>query len=176
MMTLLTGGSKCGKSSLAERILEAYPAEKLYIAAMQPYGEDAQAIIARHHAMRLGKGFRTVECYTDSERLEIPHKCAVLLECLGNLCANEMFRDSGICDPFPPVRAGILHLKAHAEELVIVTNEVGADGITYSAETMQYIRNLGKINAFAAACADTVIECTAGIPLLLKGELPCCIR
>ena len=41
MMTLLTGGSKCGKSAFAERILAAFSGQKYYIAAMQPYGSDA---------------------------------------------------------------------------------------------------------------------------------------
>ena len=176
MMTLLTGGSKCGKSAFAERILAAFSGQKYYIAAMQPYGSDAAEIIARHHKMRESKGFFTIECYTGLQNLSLPNGCGVLLECLGNLCANEMFRDTGIFDPVEPICAGIRNLQGIASEVVIVTNEVGDDGVTYPTETMQYIRNLAKINAFAAGCADNVIECVAGIPVLVKGELPCCIR
>lgn len=47
MMILITGGSKCGKSSVAEGLLNGFPGEKYYIAAMEPYGEDAQRAIAR---------------------------------------------------------------------------------------------------------------------------------
>lgn len=46
MMILITGGSKCGKSSVAEGLLNGFPGEKYYIAAMEPYGEDAQRAIA----------------------------------------------------------------------------------------------------------------------------------
>ena len=176
MMTLLTGGSKCGKSALAERILADFSGQKYYIATMQPYGEDAAEIIALHHKMREGRGFFTLECYTGLEHVTVPQGSGILLECLGNLCANEMFRDTGIFDPIQPVCDGLRHLQSVTSELVIVTNEVGADGMAYPPETIQYIRNLARINAFASCCADNVIECVAGIPVLVKGELPCCIR
>lgn len=176
MMTLLTGGSKCGKSSLAERLLDGFQGEKYYIATMQPFGEEAAAAIERHHKMREGKGFHTIERYMDLASLSLPPGCAILLECVGNLCANEMFRNGDICNPVAPVMEGILHLQKGASELVIVTNEVGNDGVCYSPETMEYIRYIAKINRQIAALSDTVVECVAGIPLLLKGEMPCCIR
>lgn len=175
MLTLITGGSKCGKSSLAETLLTDFPGEKLYIATMQPFGDDAAAAITRHHKMREGKGFSTIECYRELASVSIPDGCGVLLECIGNLCANEMFTPDGLKDPFMSILQGISHLCEHAAQVVIVTNEVGADGITYTPETMEYIRSIAKINAELAARADTVIECVAGIPLVLKGEKPCCI-
>lgn len=173
MMTLVTGGSKCGKSSFAERLLDEFEGEKYYIATMQPFGEEAFAAIARHQKMREGKGFSTIECYTDLAELILPEGCAVLLECVGNLCANEMFRSDVIRDPVPPVMEGIMHLRSRTSQIVVVTNEVGSDGITYTPETMEYIRNIAKINRQIATLSDTVIECVAGIPIVLKGEKPC---
>ena len=58
-------------------------------------------------------------------------------------------------------------------ELVIVTNQVGSDGIAYAEGTAAYIEQLGIINRDIAVLADCVIECVYGIPLALKGELPC---
>ena len=40
MTTLITGGSKCGKSRLAERVLSGFDGRKIYLATMQPYGSD----------------------------------------------------------------------------------------------------------------------------------------
>ena len=173
MMILITGGSKCGKSSLAERILEGFSGDKYYIATMQPYGEDAQEAIARHRKMREGKGFETIERYTDIGGLVLPDGCAVLLECMGNLCANEMFRPEGIRDPAETIVRDVLRLSARTALLVIVTNQVGNDGISYAPETMEYIRILGKVNARLAAAADCAAECVFGIPVILKGHLPC---
>ena len=91
MTVLVTGGSKCGKSHFAESLFNDFPGEKIYIATMQPYGEEAFAAIERHRKMRSGKGFETIEKYTDIGGVNVPESCGVLLECMGNLCANEMF-------------------------------------------------------------------------------------
>ena len=55
MITLVTGGSKCGKSSLAEKITCGFTGRKFYVATMQPYGEDAFRAIEKHRKMRYGK-------------------------------------------------------------------------------------------------------------------------
>lgn len=173
MTTLITGGSKCGKSSLAENILDSFQGRKIYIAAMQPFGADAYEAIERHRKMRAGKGFETIEKYTDIHELKLSRESAVLLECMGNLCANEMFSGDLISDPSDKIVNGIKKLSDSVSELVIVTNQVGSDGIVYAEETMEYIRILGEINRRTAEIADNVIECVYGIPVLLKGEIPC---
>ena len=45
--------------------------------------------------MRAGKGFDTLECYTGLSGVRVPEGCTVLLECMSNLVANEMFREEG---------------------------------------------------------------------------------
>lgn len=174
MTILITGGSKCGKSSAAENILSGFSGEKYYIAAMEPYCEEALRAIARHREMRRGKGFLTIERPRDIGGISLPEngvpRCA-LLECLTTLCANEMFTPAGISDPSEKIISGIKKLSAQVEKLVIVTNEVAADGIEYPAETMDYIRIMSRLNSSAADLADTVIECVCGIPLVLKGAL-----
>lgn len=70
MFHLITGGSGSGKSEYAEaevmRLAELTESkEKYYIATMFPYGEETLQKIQRHQKMRAGKGFRTLECYTD---------------------------------------------------------------------------------------------------------------
>lgn len=170
-MTLITGGAKCGKSRLAEKLLDRYDSGKLYIATMQPFGEEAFAAIERHRKIRAGKGFETAEIYTALHKLELPPGCHILLECMANLCANEMFGEHGFNDPTERIMRGITHLKNSSETLVIVTNNVGSDGVTYSWETNKYIEVMGRLNAETAELADCVVECVYGIPVILKGEL-----
>ncbi|MDO4862640.1 MAG: bifunctional adenosylcobinamide kinase/adenosylcobinamide-phosphate guanylyltransferase, partial [Ruminococcus sp.] len=158
MTTLITGGSKCGKSSYAEKLLGDFVGRKIYIATMQPFGEDALEAIERHRKMREGKGFETVEKYTDIHEISLHSGCAVLLECVGNLCANEMFAGGKITDPTDRIVRGIKRLARSVSELVIVTNQVGSDGITYPDGTAEYICSLGKINRNIAEFADNVIE------------------
>lgn len=170
-MTLVTGGSKCGKSRYAESILDSFGGRKIYIATMQPFGDDARSAISFHRILRAGKGFETIEKYTDIDKLELPKNCAVLLECAVNLCANEMFCDKEIIDPTEKILRGFKRLKDNSQELVIVSGNVGSDGISYDKGTADYIRILGAINQQTAALADNVVECVYGIPVPLKGAV-----
>ena len=73
MILLVTGGSASGKSEYAEnRALQLAKTEQkklIYLAAMKPFGEEAAKRIERHRQLRAGKGFETVERYTDIEGL-----------------------------------------------------------------------------------------------------------
>ena len=174
MMIMITGGSKCGKSSAAEALLNGSPGEKYYIAAMEPFGDEAQRAIARHREMRRGKGFITVECPRNIDTLKLSHgdtACCALLECLTTLCANEMFGQDGVSDPSAKILSGLRALSEQVGKLVVVTNEVASDGIEYPPETMEYIRIMSRLNTAVAELSDTVIECVCGIPVTLKGAV-----
>ena len=171
MTTLVTGGSKCGKSRYGESILSKFEGRKIYIATMIPYGTDAYTAIERHRKMREGKNFQTIEKYTGIHELKIPEKSGVLLECTANLCANEMFCGSEIVYPADKVVEGIKYLQKVCEELVIITNQTGSDGVAYSESTMLYMKALGEINCRIAELSDNVVECVYGIPIVLKGVL-----
>lgn len=170
MTTLVTGGSKCGKSHIAEEILAGSHGRKIYIAAMEPYGEAALRTIERHHRMRAGKGFETVEKYTDIHELSLPEGCGVLIECMSTLLANETF-SACAADPVGKILSGIEKIEEQASELVIVTCNVGEDGIEYPGPTAEYIRDLGRLNCALSKSCSRVIEAVYGIPVCLKGKL-----
>lgn len=172
MRIVVTGGSASGKSALAEQIAVqcSAGAARLYVAAMQPFGADAQFRIARHQKLRAGKGFETAECYADYAHF-VPSGSysAILFECLSNALANELFSADGTGNT-----DGILQcmdrLEAACGHLIIVTNEIFSDGILYDADVMRYMRELGILNQKLAARADVVIESVCGIPVYWKGE------
>lgn len=177
MLYLVIGGSGSGKSQFAEnlsvRLKNEYNAKKLYyIAAMKPYGEQAQQRIAKHRKMRLGKGFETIECYTNVGKVSIDSDSVVLLECVSNLAANIMF-DENVKDTADTVVWGIEALQKKCLALVAVTNNVFDDGIQYSAETVEYMRQLGIINQSLAKSAKQVSELVCGIELRLKPNAAC---
>lgn len=169
MLVLITGGSKNGKSRIAEQFIEQYDLPRYYLATMEPYGAEAEASIARHRRQRADKGYTTIERYTDIGGVEIPKRSAVLLECMGNLCANEMFT-AGNREPTGKILADVDALCGKTSLLVIVTSQVGSDGIAYPAETAQYIRALGQINAALAQRAELVLEEVCGMAVNLKGS------
>ncbi len=171
MLVLITGGSGSGKSAYAEeRVLGFGKARRIYIATMFPFDEESLKRIDRHRAMRRDKGFETVECYTDLLSAEIPEDSVVLLECMSNLVANEMFQDNGAKEnTVDAVLQGVKTLLSKARQVVIVTNEIFSDAVSYEEETKEYQKNLGKINQALAVLADEVVEVVYGIPVYGKG-------
>lgn len=175
MLTLILGGSGSGKSAYAEDYLlrAAGDKKKYYIATMQIWDAEMQAKVDRHHRLRQGKGFTTIEQPMALEKavLQMEPAGAVLLECMSNLTANEMFSGAEPTDlqtVIERILRGVEALKKQADPLVIVTNNVFEDGIVYDDSTMGYIEALGRINEKLAAEADEVVEVVAGIPQRIK--------
>ena len=170
MLHLITGGRGSGKSAYAEaQVMSAGIEKKIYIATMIPYGEEGRQRVERHRELRKEKKFDTLECYTGLENLTVPPDCAVLLECMSNLVANEMFEPQGAHErTVDAVIKGIHCLADQAGQLFIVTNEIFSDGISYDPDTQKYLEYLGEVNQKIAEMADTVTEVVYGIPLRLK--------
>lgn len=172
MFHLITGGSGSGKSAYAEeQVLCAGEGKRFYIATMIPYGEDGRQRVERHRKMRKEKQFETVECYTNLSQLNFPKDSIVLLECMSNLAANEIFEPDGAHeDTVEAVMRGVQKLQNQVKHLFIVTNEIFSDGIEYDDETRRYLKYLGQINQAMAAQADIVTEVVYGIPVTIKEE------
>lgn len=178
MLILVIGGSGSGKSACAEELIcdLAEKEQKYYLATMQLYDAEAERKVQKHRGERAGKGFLTIEQGKDISLLREAfdrEKSAVLLECMSNLTANEMF--SGECKlqeeaVSKKIVQDVLLLYQRLKHLVIVTNNVFEDGICYDDRTMEYNRVLGRVNNKLAEMADRVIEVVAGIPLVLKGN------
>lgn len=190
MFLLVTGGSGSGKSEYAEQRVLSFSAEgniqRFYIATMIPFGREGRERVQRHQAQRAGRGFQTVERYTDlaglalkrtkrdrvydqAESQPIDQECDVLLECMSNLLANEMFDDKGSHEKaVDTILCGIDRLRENCRNFVVVTNDVFSDGISYDQDTERYIRNLGQINQRLAEMADEVVEVVYSVPVLHK--------
>ena len=166
MLHIVYGGSASGKSSYAESFAMSLQGDGrlLYIATMYPYKWNTTEIdpetmqrIERHRAMRADKGFDTIECYRHVEHIVAKRQDVLLLECMSNLLANEMYLESdadagGLAEPMSEVeKAGvdgnagsdmtemmspvskkivqaIIDLSARVQDVVIVTNDVFSDG------------------------------------------------
>lgn len=192
MIHLVTGGSGSGKSEYAENWLTGRKSQEenqrkeqkvdgmqkhtddfVYIATMQPYTEETLKKIERHHRLRAGKGFQTLEKYTDLAELEVPKNQGILLECISNLVANELYREDGTLNDLKEteekVLEGVCRLSNYTTRLAIVTNEVNADINGYSEETEKYRECIGMVNQSLAELADIVTEVVYGIPVCMKG-------
>ena len=175
MMIVVTGGAASGKSKLAEEILNMMQGKRYYVATMHK-GHDEETLkkIERHVKMREKKGFITVECeYNLSDAavmVENVQESAVMVECMSNLLANEMYL-AGREDVINHVVEQVTRLCECCKNLIIVTNEVSLDGVKYDDSTMEYIRNLQGINGKLGDMADYVMESVFGIPVMIKGNM-----
>ena len=169
MFTLIIGGVKNGKSDFGEQIcVKQSKTSKLYIATM-PFDEKNEETLKRvmcHRQMRKDRGFVTVEKYTALHELDCANYDTVLLECMGNLLANEMFMDNGGND----ILYGIENILHSVSNLVIITNNVFADAYSYDEFTKDYIAKLAELNINLGKTADCVIEMVCGIPFFHKTE------
>ena len=179
MFHLITGGSGSGKSEYAEQKLMEYAShskrneKRYYIATMMPFGKETEEKIARHRRLRAGKGFETIECYTNlkeaAEVLQKKEPGSILLECMSNLAANEMYDSSGAGEKAEEaILAGIQKLLTVCDNLIVVTNEVFSDSMTDNPEMEKYLKLLGNINLRMGEMADLVTEVVYGIPVERK--------
>lgn len=164
----------------------------MYLATMQVIGEEGEERVRKHRKLREGKGFVTIEqerdvakivqdessvnCQyekmDDGNKIVTANPYAVLLECMSNLVANEMFQETGMIAPDVvehKIKQDLKLLMESCELLVVVTNNVFEDGMRYDTDTVNYLNVLAKVNAFLVGQADEVVEVVAGIPVKMKG-------
>ena len=174
MIIVVTGGSGSGKSAYAENQIKKFgQLPRYYLATMENRDEESQKRVDRHRAMRADKHFITVECPFDLDKVCLEEKGAVLLECMSNLVANELFLRDGMGQlehTVEKIIQGVLHLKEQSFHMVIVTNEVFSDGCRYDEWTEQYIKCLGIVNQRLSDLADRVVEVVYTIPVIQKEE------
>ena len=170
MVNLVIGAAASGKSEYAEDIVMSLPGEKIYIATMEPFGAEAEERIARHRALRGGKGFSTVERPRNLINLTPEADWNVLIEDLPNLAANELFSPEG--GGADAVLSGVEMICKTASNVTIVTGDIFSDGAEYDVGTREYMEMLADLHMRIAAKADNVVEVVCGIPCAVKGELP----
>jgi len=194
MLHMIIGGSGSGKSEYAEKIAyDSFEAgmetgRLIYIATMYPYSfgtdtvdDESAKKIDKHRKMRAGKGFVTCECYTDIVNIDCCSEDVLLLECISNLLANELYLKDGKLDTNTSmdnikkitdkqIIEPILKLTLKAKKLIVVTNEIFSDLMTesYDEETELYVNLLGYINSELAKKAKIVTEVFCGIPIVIK--------
>lgn len=164
MTVLIIGHPDSGKSELAEQMVTDMSAtgERVYLATMIPYGAEGAARVEKHRKMREGKGFMTIEAPFDIQSAldGIPEaeKKTVLLECLSNLAANEIFeRHASSEEVTDKLSDDILQLAAKVNDLIIVSNhfEITPD---FDEETVIYAKTMDSLNEALGKVCDKIIE------------------
>lgn len=180
MTVLISGGSKSGKSMLAQELTLrlAGGGKHYYVATMIPADEEDCARIRRHLADRAGMGFETIECGRNLPAAvqAADPEAAFLLDSTTALLTNVLFPNSASCavdtDAAARCADDLTAFAASVRHAVIVSDWLYSDAAHYDESTEFFRRALAQIDRRLAAACDVVIEAAAGTFTLWKGELP----
>ena len=178
MIVFICGGSKSGKSSLAQDISKALSKDKslYYIATMIPTDNEDKEKIRLHIEDRDGMGFETVECGKNiSSITDITDTDGTfLLDSITALLTNEMYgnyANIGV-DKHAAERCikEIRQLADAAGNIVIVGDYIFSDAESYDESTELFRKSLADIGNDIAVYADIVMEMNFGNPTIHKGK------
>lgn len=175
-LTLILGGARSGKSTLAEKLAAGQGGPVLYVATAVPFDDEMRLRIDRHRAERPSH-WHTLEApsQTGAAIASARPTGLVLLDCLTVLANN-------VIAPLPePIDAAAAESALNAEvdgllaayaagnaEWIIVSNEVGLGIVPAYPLGRVYRDALGRANQRLAAQADRVLFMVAGLPMTVK--------
>ena len=135
------------------------PGEKLYLATLTDIDGEMEARIRDHQKMREGKHFHTVERGYALEELDVSGEQLVLLECMTNLLANEMYSDGAKKPADIPayIMEGIRHLCSQTGDLIVIGQDAFSE-VPMDPEMRRYVRESGRVSQMLAGEADVVVE------------------
>ncbi|MFQ9440766.1 MAG: bifunctional adenosylcobinamide kinase/adenosylcobinamide-phosphate guanylyltransferase [Acutalibacteraceae bacterium] len=171
MLTFIFGGSASGKSEYAEQYAASLAhncnAPLLYLATMCANDTESKQRIERHRRMRADKSFQTMEVSKEIGSIVVESDSVVLLECLSNLLANEMFSSNTTAYSVSSVLQQI-NLQDKLSDLIVVSMKFFSDGICM-IYLPQYYRF--RISAPGLAALPTKFMKLCGIPILIGDDM-----
>jgi len=177
---LVTGGSRSGKSSYAQKLAEEIPGPRAYLATCPILDEEMAERCRKHQEARSHAAWDTIEEETDIAGILLSDRThrVILVDCLTLWVNNLMYRaeQEGGCvteeDIARKCRALLNACAAFSGTVIFVTNEVGM-GIVPDNPASRRFRDLaGRCNQLVAAQADDVIFMVSGLswPLKKRGD------
>ena len=175
---LITGGSRSGKSSYAQKLAEAVPGPRAYIATCPVVDPEMARRVEKHRESRKASEWETIEETVDlagAIRRSMAYR-VLLVDCLTLWVNNLLYDAEGRGEVFTEeatavrCREVIDACGAFPGTVIFVTNELGM-GIVPDSETVRRFRDCaGRCNQMFAAAAGTVALVVSGLPLQLKSE------
>ncbi|MEE1312467.1 MAG: bifunctional adenosylcobinamide kinase/adenosylcobinamide-phosphate guanylyltransferase [Lachnospiraceae bacterium] len=181
-LILVTGGSRSGKSQLAEQKATILGGDDvLYMATGIATDDDMEERI-RLHKLRRNPNWGTFEGYRDLEaEVRDTSYGTILLDCITVLITNFLMEEERDYDELSKadiayieeeimkeVQSLIHGIKKTKKNLVIVTNEVGMSVVSAYRMGRIFSDITGKVNQILASICDEVYLSVSGIPLQIK--------
>lgn len=166
-LTLILGGTRSGKSAVAERwaTAAAIGAPVTYVATAAPRPDDADhgARIAAHRARRPAN-WVTVECPEPGQLADAVtnHAGPLLVDSLGTWVANHWGADAD-AEPSPIDPAALVAaLVGRSGPTWVVSEEVGWSVHPPTAAGRRFVDDLGRVNQAVSVAANRAVLVVAG--------------
>lgn len=168
-VTFILGGAASGKSAFAEQLCANTGKDKVYWATAQIFDTEMREKVSRHLEQR-GSGWATVEEPETAAKVLDPlnSRQVCLMDCATMWLTNHLLAEHDLNAATDELLAAISRCQA---DLVIVSNETGLGIVPENKLARRFREAQGRLNIALAARADTVVQVTAGLPLVLKGAL-----
>ena len=178
--TLITGGARSGKSTLAQQLAQQSGGHALFVATAEAGDAEMQRRIEAHKKSRPA-GWETIEVQTHiGSRIlkETGSASTVVIDCVTLLVSNITGQFDEKSDPLEVDKAVTGEIRELIEcmdkckaDFFLVTNEVGLGIIPGDYISRLYRDLLGKANRLLADRTDNVYFMVAGIPVVVKGKI-----
>jgi adenosyl cobinamide kinase/adenosyl cobinamide phosphate guanylyltransferase len=154
VITLVLGGTRSGKSEVAESLAADTADRVTYVATGSPSDADMAARIAAHRARRPA-GWATLEATTDLPELLGAVDGPTVIDSLGSWVAAH--------PNLTPDVAGLCRaLVGRAADTIVVSEEVGLGVHAPTEAGRRFADALGELNRAVAEVADEVLLVVAG--------------
>ena len=176
-LTLVTGGSRSGKSTFALEMAEKTDLPRVFVATSPKIDPEYDERICAHQKERGGRNWQTVEEETDlvSALRAVSPQSVLLVDCLTLWVNNLMYAAESTGNPLlseDTIRKEAERFLSAVENtphhVICVTNEVGWGIVPENALSRRYRDLVGRLNQIVAAKADAVWLVSCGLPLCLK--------
>ena len=169
-LTFVLGGAASGKSVFAEQLVVSSGKSRVYLATSQVFDEEMRHKVDQHIAQR-GPNWLTIEAPLDLPavlaKLTADQIC--LIDCATMWLTNHLLAETDLETAQLRLLQGLRECPA---QIVVVSNEVGHGIVPENALARRFREAQGRLNIALAAQADLVVQITAGLPMVLKGNLP----
>ena len=167
-IVLITGGSRSGKSSYAEKMALELSPNPVYLATARIWDEEFRERVRRHQARR-GPQWTNIEEEKNMSRHDLSGR-VVVVDCLTLWCTNFFFDlESDVDRALEAAKAEFDRFTAQDATFLFVTNEIGMGGTSDNEIQRKFTDLQGWMNQYAASRADEVILMVSGIPVKIKG-------
>jgi len=178
-MTLLTGGARSGKSTLAEKIAAETGGEILFIATAQALDKEMERRIQLHQESR-PEDWKSLEIGENLASVLAKKKLSadlIIIDCITMLVSNVILKHSGSLDE-PDEEAAedaldqeisslISYIQKSNSTFILVSNDVGMGLVPPYPVGRLYRDLMGRVNRQLALVADEVYWINAGFVLPL---------